>query len=154
MNGKLVAGFIVVFSAVFGAVMYYMQVYAYYEPVATLREIPVTTASGEVEPLRIGDFQGIDAESSPLRFRACFTVPVPLGTLSETLAPAEEAEPLNGPGWFDCYDAGELHTALESGEAVAFLGQREIRPGVDRLIAVMRDGRGFAWHQLNGSLEN
>ncbi len=154
MNGKFVAGAIVIVAAFAGAAMYYLQVYAYYEPVATVREISVTTIGGTVESLLVENFVGIDAESSPLRFRACFTVPVSLGTMTESFEIAEEAVPLNGPGWFDCYDATEVGAALESGDAVAFVGEREVHPGVDRLLAVMRDGRGFAWHQLNAPLEN
>lgn len=154
MNGKLVGGGIVIVAAIVGAAVYYLQVYAYYEPVAAVRAISVTTLAGTVEPLLVENFEGIDAESSPLRFRACFTVPVSLGTMTESFEIAEDAAPLNGPGWFSCYDAAEVGAALEAGDAVAFVGEREVRTGVDRLIAVMRDGRGFAWHQLNGSLEN
>ena len=137
-----------------GAALYYLQVYAYYEPVAAVREIAITTLGGTVEPLLIGNFEAIDAESSPLRYRACFSVPVSLGTMTESFEIAEDAVPLNGPGWFTCYDAAEVGAALEAGDAVAFVGQREVHPGVDRLIAVMRDGRGFAWHQLNASAGN
>ena len=154
MNGKLVAGAIVIVAAFAGAAMYYLQVYAYYEPVAAVREISVTTLGGTVEPLLVENFEGIDAESSPLRFRACFTVPVSLGTLTESVEIAEDAVPLNGPGWFSCYDAAAVGAALESGDEVAFVGEREVHPGIDRLLAVMRDGRGFAWHQLNGTGQN
>lgn len=154
MNGKLVGGAIVIVAAIAGAAMYYLQVYAYYEPVAAVREISITTVGGTLEPLLIENFEGIDAESSPLRFRACFTVPVSLGTMTESFEIAEDAVPLNGPGWFSCYDAAEVGAALEAGDAVAFVGEREVHPGVDRILAVMRDGRGFAWHQLNASLEN
>lgn len=138
-------------AVVAGAAMYYLQVYGYYQPVAARTEIEITTVGGTIEPLLIEDFRGIDAESSPLRFRACFTVPVSLGTLTEAYAIAGDAVPLNGPTWFDCYDAAAIGAALDSGEAVAFVGQRDIRPGVDRIIAVFRDGRGFAWHQLNAT---
>jgi hypothetical protein len=151
LNGKLVGGALVISAAIAGAAMYYLQVYGYYEPVSARTEIEITTVGGTVEPLMIDGFRGIDAESSPLRFRACFTVPVSLGTLTEAYAIAEGAVPLNGPHWFDCYDAAAIGEALQSGEAVAFVGQRDIRPGVDRIIAVFRDGRGFAWHQLNAT---
>ncbi len=154
MNGKIVAGAIVIAAAVAGVAMYYLQVYGFYEPVSTVTEIEVTTVGGQPEPLPIENFEGIDADSSPLRFRACFTVPVSLGTMTETYEIAEDAVPLNGPGWFDCYDAAAIGAALQAGDAVAFLGTRDIHPGVDRVIAVLRDGRGFAWHQLNGTLED
>jgi hypothetical protein len=56
---------------------------------------------------------------------------------------------LTGPAWFGCYDAVEIGEALERGEAFAFMSEVNIRDGVDRVIAVFPDGRGFAWHQLN-----
>ena len=42
---------------------------------------------------------------------------------------------------------------LESGAAVAYLGQPNVHPGVDRVIAVYPDGRAFAWHQMNDELD-
>ena len=47
-----------------------------------------------------------------------------------------------------------IGAALESGEALAFLSEPEIHPGVDRVVAVFPDGRAFAWHQLNDSPED
>ena len=41
------------------------------------------------------------------------------------------------------------HADLESGAARAYLAQPEIRPDVDRVIAVYPDGRAYGWHQLN-----
>jgi hypothetical protein len=69
-------------AAVAGAAMYYLQVYAFYEEVAAVNEVSITTVGGKVEPLLVAGFQGIDAESSPLRYRACFTVPVSLGMMT------------------------------------------------------------------------
>jgi hypothetical protein len=37
----------------------------------------------------------------------------------------------------------------KAGEALAFLSEPNIHPGVDRVVAVFPDGRAFAWHQLN-----
>jgi hypothetical protein len=74
--------------------------------------------------------------------------------LSETYRLYDNPTPLNAPGWFDCFDAAAIGAALEKGEALAFLAEAEIRPGVDRVVAVFADGRAYAWHQLNGSLEN
>ena len=39
--------------------------------------------------------------------------------------------------------------ALEKGEALAFLSEPNITYGIDRVVAVMGDGRGFAWNQIN-----
>ena len=152
--GRLAAGFLVVIGALGGVAMWYLQVYAFYEPVAFQpgQEIRLTPIVGAMpEPILAEDVSGIDSESSPIRFRACFTTPLSLAMLSETYVTYEGAEPLVAPGWFDCFDAQAIGTALERGEALAFLSEPDIHPGVDRVVAVFPDGRAFAWHQLNDS---
>lgn len=154
MNGKLVAGFIVLTGLVAGVAMYWLQVYAFYVP-ATFTpgdEIRLTSiVSGQPETILVDDIQGIDADSSPLRFRACFHTPLTQAMLTETYEIYDHADPLTAPGWFDCFDAAAIGAALESGEAIAFLSESEIHPGIDRVVAVFSDGRAFAWHQLNAS---
>jgi len=153
--GKIAAGFIVIASLIGGAFLYYTQVYAYYQPVAFQpgAEIMLTPVESDVpEPILAEGVTGIDGDSSPIRFRACFTTPMTLAMLSETYRIYDRAEPLNAPGWFDCFDAPAIGAALEKGEAVAFLSQANIHPGVDRVVAVFPDGRAYAWHQLNDSL--
>ncbi|NEX45540.1 DUF6446 family protein [Pseudotabrizicola algicola] len=152
MNGKIAAGAIVISAAVAGVAIWYLQVHAFYEPVTFTpgQEITLTTIeSGQPEPILAEDITGIDADSSPLRFRACFTTPLTQAMLSETYVSYQGAEPLVAPGWFDCFDAVEIGTALERGEALAFLSQAEVHTDVDRVVAVFPDGRAFAWHQLN-----
>jgi hypothetical protein len=156
VNGKIVAGFIVLTGLVAGIAMYWLQVYAFYEPVVFKpgAEILLTPVEGETpEAIVVENVTGIDANSSPLRFRACFTTPLTLATLTETYRLYERPVPLTAPGWFDCFDANAIGEALERGEALAFLSQREISRGVDRVVAVFPDGRAYAWHQLNGTLE-
>ncbi|WP_395542761.1 DUF6446 family protein [Neotabrizicola sp. sgz301269] len=157
MNGKLVAGFIVLTGVLAGAAVWYLQEYAFYQQVAftpgeEIRLTPVT--GGPPEAIVADDVQGIDADSSPLRFRACFTTPLTQATLSETYEIYDNPTPTNGPGWFDCYDAAAVGAALEKGEAIAFLSEHDIHPGVDRVVAVMGDGRAYAWHQLNDELKD
>jgi hypothetical protein len=119
------------------------------------QEIRLTPIVGTLpEPILAEDVSGIDSESSPIRFRACFTTPLSLAMLTETYVAYEGAEPLMAPGWFDCFDAQAIGTALERGEALAFLSEAGIHPGVDRVVAVFPDGRAFAWHQLNDSPED
>ena len=152
MNGKIVGGFIVLTALLAGGAIYYLQEYAYYQPVAFTPgdEIELTAlVSGQPEPIPVADLQGIDATSSPLRFRACFTTPVDQPTLTEGFKVYDNAVPLNAPSWFDCFDAAKIGAALESGEAIAFLGQAEIAPQIDRVVAVFPNGRAFAWHQIN-----
>lgn len=151
MNGKIIAGALVISGVVAGIAMYWLQVYAFYEPVAFTpgQEIMLTTLAGEVEPMLAEDVTGIDADSSPLRFRACFTTPMSQAMLTETYQVYDRADPLRAPGWFDCFDATRIGDALQTGEAIAFLSQSGIHPDVDRVVAVFPDGQAYAWHQLN-----
>ncbi|WP_408634527.1 DUF6446 family protein [Pseudogemmobacter bohemicus] len=132
--------------------MYWLQVYAFYEPVAFgpgETEIRLTPLGSEQPEVIVAEnVEGIDAESSPLRFRACFTTPLSQSMLTETYRIYDKPVPLNGPGWFSCYKADEIGHALETGEALAFLSETGIHPGVDRVVAVFADGRAYAWHQL------
>jgi hypothetical protein len=151
VNGKIVGGFLVLTGAVAGIAMYWLQVYAFYEPASFTpgAEIMLTPiASGVPEPILAENVSGIDADSSPLRFRACFTTPQSIAMLTETYKAYENAVPLNAPEWFDCFDAAAIGAALEKGEALAFLSQANVHPGVDRVVAVFLDGRAYAWHQL------
>ncbi|WP_212524438.1 DUF6446 family protein [Actibacterium sp. MT2.3-13A] len=153
VSGKLIAGGIVLTGLIAGIAMYYLQVYAFYEPVpadSPAAEVRLTSVvSGQPEPVGVAGFDGIDADSSPVRFRACFTVDRPLDALTAAYARHDDPVPLVAPGWFDCFDARAIGAALEQGEAVAFMGQENIRYGIDRVIAVFPDGRGYAWNQIN-----
>lgn len=157
MNGKIVAGFLVFPALITGAAVWYLQMYAYYVPVeagSPAAVIELTSVAGVAEPLITAGFSGIDAESSPLRFRGCFTTPTALATLTETYRVYDKPTPLIAPSWFSCFDAGRLTQDLADGTAVAFLSQANIHPGVDRVVAVYPDGRAYAWHQLNDTAEN
>lgn len=133
-----------------GGAIYWLQEYAFYHDAAFTpgQEIALTTLAGKVQPIPVSDLNGIDAESSPLRFRACFTSGIALSTLTESFQVYEAPEPLIAPSWFTCFDAELIGKALEAGEAVAFLGQSGIAPKVDRVVAVFPDGSAYAWHQL------
>lgn len=161
MNGKLVASAIVLTALVAGVGGYWLQEYAFYAPVAFQpgAEIMLTPLSSPAPvAIPVSDVQGIDASSSPLRFRACFTAQISLATLTEGYTVYNQPTPLNAPSWFTCFDAGQISQALDSGEAVAFLGQANVVPNtsdaqVDRVIAVFPDGRAFAWNQLAPGVE-
>ena len=156
MNGKIVGGFIVLTALLAGGTMYYLQEYAYYKPVsfAPGSEIALTAlASGQPEAIPVKDLQGIDATSSPLRFRACFTTVLDQPTLTEGFKIYDKAVPLNAPNWFTCFDAARIGAALESGEAIAFLGQANVAPDIDAVVAVFPDGHGYAWHQLKPGID-
>ncbi|UWQ98518.1 histidine kinase [Rhodobacteraceae bacterium S2214] len=148
---RLVIGGIIMSAIAAGIALYYLQVYAYYEEVTLqVEDVQMTSLfTGEPEPILFENFNAIDSDSSPLRFRACFDTSLSFGFLTETYEIYDAAEPLNAPGWFDCFQAGELGDDLSSGVAVAFMGIENIQYGIDRVIAVYPDGRAFAWHQIN-----
>jgi hypothetical protein len=132
--------------------MWYAQTRAYYESIESA-DLVITTPGGEVLPLAHSAFEGVDADTSPLRFRACFTLDeAGLGRVAQA-APHPDPEPLVAPAWFDCYDARTISEAIDAGEATAVMSLHEIARGVDRVIAVFPDGRAYAWHQLNGTLD-
>ena len=148
MKGRTVGISLVAAGAVAGIAMYYLQVYAFYEDVtADVEDMQLTTLTGgQPEPILSENINAIDADSSPLRFRACFETPMSLPMLTETYALYDDAVPLNAP---DCFDAAGIGAALEDGTALAFLGTANITYGIDRIVAITDDGRGYAWHQIN-----
>ncbi len=155
--GKIAAGALVLSGIAAGAAIWWLQTYAYYAPAAFTpgAEIALTPLGGGAPEVIVADnIEGVDAGSSPLRFRACFTTPLSQAMLTETYEMYATPTPLVGPGWFSCYDAGRIDAALETGEALAFLSVHDIHPGVDRVVAVFPDGQAYAWHQLNGEVED
>ncbi|MEX0279330.1 MAG: DUF6446 family protein [Ruegeria sp.] len=151
MTGKLLAIILLVSALAAGIGMYYLQIYGFYyevEPNAGQDVVLIEKGSEDPTPIRYSEFQAIDADSSPIRYRACFATDLRPDDL-RTYLRVEDAEPLTAPGWFDCFDAADLADALKSGEAQAFMGIKNVHYGVDRIVAVTQDGRGFAWHELN-----
>jgi hypothetical protein len=151
-TGRLVIVALLLTALAMGVGMYWLQVYAYYDELSSEEAGPVTLVlkGGEGgEAIPVTDLRAIDSGSSPIRYRACFTVEEPLDALAQRFEAYEDPRPLNAPGWFDCFDAEAIGDALESGEGRAFLSAEDIRYGIDRVVAVLPDGRGFAWQQIN-----
>lgn len=142
MSGRFFMSAFIIGVLIFGAAMWYFQVYAYYE---TVEDIETVQVQGRA--VSVSDYRGIDATTSPNKLRGCFTVDpqefegVPL---------AENPEPLTPPSWFDCFDAEQLSRDLASGAATAYLAGDETPEGavgyeVVRMIAVYPDGRAYLW---------
>jgi len=151
MGGKLIGVGLLVVALVAGAALYYLQVYAFYDEIELDTEVIQLTSivSGEPEEIIADGFEGIDSDSSPIRFRGCFTTPMSQSLLTETYVSYDKAVPLIGPGWFSCFDAKSIGADLEAGVALPFLSQADVSNGVDRVVAIYPDGRAFIWHQLN-----
>ncbi|MFZ7089471.1 DUF6446 family protein [Primorskyibacter sp. 2E233] len=152
MTGKIMAGATVIFALIFGIVVYYSQVYYFYEevqPNGTDDVMLTLMASGAPEPILYDNFQAIDADSSPIRYRACFTTSMSLPMLTETYEPYQGADPRLAPDWFDCFNAEAIAKEIEAGTALVFTGQSNIEFGIDRVVAITDDGRGYVWHEIN-----
>ncbi|MEO9820832.1 MAG: DUF6446 family protein [Paracoccaceae bacterium] len=150
MNGKAL-GIIILFSAaIAGASLYYLQVYGFYTDVSAPEELTlVSVVSEQPEPIGFSEFDAIDADSSPIRYRACFQTDMSLPLLTETFVGLDNVVPRNAPGWFDCFDAKAIAAELAAGTALPFLGQKNVAFGVDRIVVITDDGRGYVWHELN-----
>lgn len=151
MSGKIVGLALVLSAFIAGAALYYLQIYGFYEEAtAEVEEVRLLSRSSETPvAIRAESIQAIDAESSPIRFRACFTTSSSLPELTEAYVEFDRAVPRNAPGWFVCFDAAAIADELKAGTAVAFLGEKNIDFGVDRIVAITEDGRGYIWHELN-----
>lgn len=144
MNGKVVGIGLLAVGTVAGIGMWYLQEYHFYDPIPVADAMIVQTASGPAT-VAVRDFQGIDGDSSPLKWRACAVLTEqPIGPV-----PFDGPTPTGAPRWFDCFDHGRITADLESGAARAVLGEAEIRPDVDRVLAIYPDGRVYGWHQYN-----
>ena len=141
MKGKhlLIGG--AVFLAVFIPALWYTQFYAFYYDLPETSEI---TVADRTVPVR--DFRGIDADTSPIKLRACMALdPAALDGLPQ----ADKPDPLVAPGWFECFDAGEIVKGLEAGTAKAYLAASGEFHGAERMIAVIDDGHAYMWRQLS-----
>ena len=144
MTGKIIAIVLATLAVVAAVGLYYLQVFYFYERVSP-RGFALQAEAGEI-PAQATDIEAIDANSSPIRFRACFDTPL---TPDLDAIPYDGAVPLNAPFWFDCFDAEAIGASLENGQAQAFLAQKNVHYGVDRIVAILPGGRGYVWHQLN-----
>ncbi|UWQ61705.1 histidine kinase [Leisingera caerulea] len=150
--GKLLALILIVSALAAGGAMYYLQVYGFYDEVALQpgRDVVlVPLDGGEGQPIAYGDFEAIDAGSSPIRYRACFNTRMTPDELAQVFTLSDKIEPRNAPEWFDCFDAAAIGAKLADGSAKSFLSVKNISYGVDRIVAVTDAGRGYVWHELN-----
>ena len=141
MNGKIIMIAMLGVAAIAGAFLWYSMERMYYVSVTGVTEV---TAYGDKFP--VTDYQGIDADTSPLKMRACFKV-------EWDYIPTEEfkdaATPLIAPSFFECFDAGQITADLEAGAASAILADENTPYGFNTFIAQYPDGRAYMWRQIN-----
>lgn len=134
-----------------GIGVYYTNNYGYYQQQSSQNIIVAHAQGGRfILPVKAGSKE-IQSKSSPLRFRACLRIGKnELITMEkQDYVRIEAAEPRIAPKIFSCFDAVAIGKALEQKHAHAFLSQRNIQPGIDRVGAVFPDGRVYMWHRLN-----
>lgn len=141
MKGKILIKGLLAFCVIFGSGLWYFQTQAYYETVSGLTEV---TAYGD--PFPVSDYKGIDADTSPLKLRACFTVDWDYWPSDEFMLIAEPTKP---PSWFDCFDAEQITVDILNGKATAILAADNEIYGFSRFIAQYEDGRAYMWRQFN-----
>ena len=141
MKGKIVVISLLTFTAVFSALLYYFQVFAFYHRSDGLTSILVLDRN-----VPVNNYRGIDSVTSGLKLRSCFNVRPEEFYDLPTL---DNATPLSAPFWFDCFDHVNIQKSIESGTAKAFLVFENEKDGIDRVVVVYPDGMAFQWRQLN-----
>ena len=148
--GKVLMALTIVTAVAVGAGVWYAQEIAFYEDAPVLTEVKLTPLDGgDPQTIEVSDFEGIDRQSSPIAYRACFTVDQPLTSFTDRFEGYEGAAPRNAPFWFGCFDAKALGAELEDGRARVFSGERNVEFGIDRVVAITEDGHGYIWHEIN-----
>ena len=109
MSGKVFSVSLIVFCLIFGIVLFYFQLFAYYVRVDNLSYIKVND-----ELIPVQNYQGIDSVSSALKLRGCFTVDP---NLFEKEPIAAMPTPLAAPFWFRCFDHEFLHDQITKGNS-------------------------------------
>jgi hypothetical protein len=106
-------------------------------------------AATQAEPIQVDGLIAVAKQADPLSFHGCFTTPLSFGLLTETYQTYEP--PMPAASNLPCFQSVKLQADLIEGVALAFIGDQNIHPGIDRVIAVYEDGRAFAWHQKTRS---
>jgi len=97
MKGSYLIIILLVFAGAMGVGLWYTIEKAYYINVTNVNEVNVAGTYRKVE-----NYNGIDADTSPLKLRACFDVD---WEYNSTTNYEKIATPLIAPKWFSCFDA-------------------------------------------------
>jgi hypothetical protein len=113
----------------------------------TIRLLPYI--GSDLEPIEVEGLKAVAASNDPTAFRGCFKSALSYGFLTETYQNYETPKPVASS--HSCFDADQLQADLNTGHALAFVGEPNIHPGIDRVVAIYDDGRAYAWHQKSKS---
>ena len=142
MQGKYIASAILIIALIISVSMWWMIDRFHYETLEAKTDLII-----DGEKYSVSNFQGIDAESSPLKLRACFTVEWDFELQDAALQ--QEATPLIAPSWFECFDAERLDNDIRAGVAAVRRAQHNEPFGFSTYIAYYQNGRGYLWRQIN-----
>ena len=145
MTGKITVILLIVITLIFGIVFFYFQTYAYYSKVDVKEQIIVNKIQIKVE-----DYIGIRSDVSKLKLRGCFNIDP---SAFEFFVTSIEASPLSAPFWFECFDYKEIQSDIDNGTLKAYLAEENEYPGIDRYVAISKNGIGYEWRQLNEKYE-
>ncbi|OUX41187.1 hypothetical protein CBE37_05360 [bacterium TMED277] len=143
MNGRSFIFVFIGFLMIFTLFLFYFQNFAFYERLTVKSRLAI-----EKKMVEVINYNGIDASSSGLKLRECFTVTEESFEIKD-LTIYQNPTPLNAPFWFECFNAESITLDLNANKAVAFLSKKEEFDGIDKVIALYPDGTGFQWRQLN-----
>ena len=143
MSGRSFIFVFMGFLLIFTLFLFYFQNFAFYERLEAKNRLLI-----EEKMVEVINYNGIDASSSGLKLRECFTVTDESLDIKE-LTIYRKPTPLNAPFWFKCFNAETITKDLNINKAVAFLSKKEEFDGIDKVIALYPDGTGFQWRQLN-----
>ena len=108
--GQFLAGLTVFCALAAGFGVYYAQVYAFYEEITADAVLLTPLDGGERVALAVTDFRGIDRDSSPIAYRACFATTETPAALAGRFEPYEGAEPRTPPSWFTWLQVASIRT--------------------------------------------
>jgi len=100
MKGSVLMGGLLIAAGAMGVGLWYSMERAYYVEITDVEEV---MAYGDAFPVQ--DYRGIDADTSPLKMRACFKVDWDYFPTDEY---KDVATPLIAPKSFDCFDAKKV----------------------------------------------
>ena len=153
MSGKVIVAFLVLPAILAGMALFYLQIFSFYEEVIPdgVTDVTILQKQNELpEIINYSNFRAISSDSSPIRYRACFDTTEDLDALRSRYLVYNGAEPRIAPYWFDCFNAEELGLSLkDGGSGEVFLSKKNIMYGVDRVVAILENGKGYVWHEIN-----
>ena len=141
MKGSYLIIILLVFAGAMGVGLWYTIEKAYYINVTNVNEVNVAGTYRKVE-----NYNGIDADTSPLKLRACFDVD---WEYNSTTNYEKIATPLIAPKWFSCFDAKKIGSDIQAGNASVILADVNNPFGFDKFITQYPNGKSFMWRQIN-----